>query len=83
MPKTVIVHVANEDPILAEMDDLPSPADSFITITNPRRKDGKPVGYLAGGVRSVMFPWWKISFVEVMVSEAEQREIIGFYREGK
>jgi hypothetical protein len=83
MPKTVLVHIANEDPILAEMEELPNPSDSFITITNPRRKDGKPVPYLAGGVRSVMFPWWRISFLEVMVSEAEQHDIIGFYREGK
>lgn len=83
MAITVILHVAGEDPILAEIDELPEPTDTTITILNPRRKDGKVVPYLANGVRSVVFPWWRVSFVEVMSGESEQREIIGFYRETK
>jgi len=80
---TIILHISNEDPILAEIEALPEATDTTVTILNPRRKDGKAVAYLANGVRSVTFPWWRVSFLEVMSSDSEQREIIGFYRESK
>ena len=44
MAKVVIIHVAGEDPILAEVEDLPKPTDQFMEFTNPRRKDGSAAG---------------------------------------
>jgi hypothetical protein len=78
--KLVLIHVSNEDPILAEMDDLPSPGDNFVVFTNPRRRDGRPVNYVTAGARTFIFPWTRISFIEVMVSEDERREVLEFFR---
>jgi hypothetical protein len=80
MANTVIVHIMNEDPIVAELDDLPAAADTIITLMNPRRRDGKDVQYLSNDVVKVIWPISQISFIEVLPSEGEER-IIGFVRE--
>lgn len=77
---SVIVHVSNEDPVMGEIDALPGPGDSIITLKNPRRKDGKDVSYLEANVSIVLFPIAKVNFVEVVSAEAEE-EIITFVRE--
>ncbi len=46
MAHTVLVHMSNEDPVLAEMDELPGAQDQFITLQNPRRRDGKDLHYI-------------------------------------
>jgi|OpeIllAssembly_1097287.scaffolds.fasta_scaffold164248_3 hypothetical protein len=78
----VIVHMHNEDPILAEMDKLPDPTHMSIMITNPRRRDGKPLPYVTEGAQAFVFPWSRISFIEVMGGEeAEKEEVEEFFRE--
>ena len=83
MSKIVIIHVVGEDPILAEVEDLPKPSDQFIEFTNPRKRDGKPIAYVTMGAKSFMYPWHRLSFVEVMTAEAEREEVIEFFREDR
>lgn len=80
MAKTIILHLTGEDPVLAEIDQEPQPSDLFLRVTNLRRRDGKPVNYLAAGVQAVLFPWSRITFVEIMPSEEERSSVIDFYR---
>jgi len=80
MAHTVIIHILNEDPIVAEVEELPGPTDTSIAFTNPRKRDGKPVYYITEGSTSYIFPWHRISFIEVMAPETEEREIIEFFR---
>ncbi len=80
MPITVLLHVSNEDPVVGEIDDLPSPTDNSITINNPRRRDGKDIPYLEGDVVTVVWPMHRINFIEVMPT-AEEERLIGFVRE--
>ena len=80
MPYTIVVHISNEDPILANVDELPAAADSIITLHNPRRRDGKDIHYLQADVLSVIWPINQISFIEVLPGEGEEK-IIGFVRE--
>ena len=76
----VLVHVKNEDPILAEMDDMPSTTDTLIVLRNPRRRDGKDIHYLDPSVQTVIYPYDRINFVELLPGE-EEEEIISPYRE--
>jgi hypothetical protein len=80
MTNTVIVHLSNEDPIVGEVDELPAASDTVITLSSPRRRDGKDVQYLSGDIIKVIWPLNQISFIEVLPSEGEER-IIGFVRE--
>ena len=77
---TILIHISNEDPVLGEIDNLPSPADITITVKNPRRKDGKDLPYLDANVSKVIWPFSRINFVELMPS-SEEEEIISFIRE--
>ena len=77
----VIIHLHNEDPILAEMDKLPDPTHTSIMITNPRRRDGKALNYVTEGARAFVFPWSRISFIEVMGGEEEEKQVEEFFRE--
>jgi len=80
MPHNIIVHIAGEEPILGEMDELPSPSDFMVMIHNPRRLDGKDLHYLAENVVTVYWPVTRINFLEV-VPTREEETIIGFVRE--
>ena len=80
MPKTVILHLTGEDPLLADLDNDPEPGDQFIRVTNMRKRDGKPVSYLAAGVQAVIFPWHRITFVEMMPSDEERSSVVDFFR---
>jgi hypothetical protein len=78
--KTVILHIAGEDPVLADLEQEPQPTDLFVRVTNMRKRDGKDVPYLAPGVQSVIFPWHRITFIEVMPSAEERDSVIDFFR---
>jgi hypothetical protein len=80
MPHTVILHIANESAILGEVEELPKPTDFLITVHNPRQKDGKDIHYLEHNVVEVIWPLYRISFIEILAGE-EEDQIIGFVRE--
>jgi len=80
MPIQVILHISNEEPIVGDIEELPQPGDTVLIINNPRKRDGKDVPYLSVDVTTVMWPWSKVNFLEIMPAEAEE-EIVGFVRE--
>jgi len=77
---TILVHILNEDAILAEIDQLPASNDTLITIKNPRRRDGKDVLFIDANVVTVIFPFTRINFIEVIPS-GEGEEITKHFRE--
>jgi hypothetical protein len=77
---TLLVHILNDDPVLGEVDVLPTPGDTLILLKNPRRRDGKDLHYLDANVTSVYWPISRLVFIEVMPT-GEEEEIIGFVRE--
>lgn len=80
MPVTIVLHIRDESPIIAEVDELPETSDQLIVVNNPRRRDGKDLHYLDNNVVTVMWPLDRINFIEVLPSMDEER-IIGFVRE--
>jgi hypothetical protein len=81
MAHTVIVHISNADPFVAEIDEIPKPRDNFLQCSNPRARDGKTLHYVDEDAMSLIFPWHRISFVEIMPSEADREEVEAFFRE--
>jgi hypothetical protein len=80
MPHTVLLHLASEDPVQAEIDELPKPTDTLLILHNPRRRDGKDLHYLQSNVVTVIWPLERVNFIEVLPG-AEEERIIGFVRE--
>ena len=81
MAQRVIVHLADEDPIVAEMERFPEPGDTYIRVVDPRREDGKPIHYLQEGSSAVLFPMHRISSIEILTEAAAREEEITFFRE--
>jgi len=80
MSTTVIVHIRNAEPMLAEIEDVPQPADTIIKLSNPRQRDGKDLIFLDHNVVTVYWPWAEISFIEVLPGETAE-EVVSFIRE--
>lgn len=76
----VLVHIANEDPVLGEVENLPGPADTNILVKNPRKRDGKDLHYLLANVTQMILPINRLTFIEIMPGE-EDEDLIGFVRE--
>lgn len=72
---SVIIHLQNEDPVVGEIDQLPGVSDLLVTVKNPRRRDGKDLTYLDTSVTTVIWPISRISFIEVMPGEGEEKII--------
>lgn len=80
MPFTIVIHLINEEAVIGEVDEAPAPTDNLITVTNPRRVDGKDLHYLTENVSTVIWPLHRLNFIELLPSK-EEEEIIGFVRE--
>jgi hypothetical protein len=84
MAVRVIIHVLNEETIIADLEELPDPKDNCVVVRNPRRRDGKPLPLLADGVDTVIYPWTRISYIEVLDQAASATggdSIVSFFRE--
>lgn len=77
---SVIVHMINEDPVICELEEMPDGTSLFLTLHSPRRRDGKDLHYLDDDVTSMIVPWHRINFIQIMPS-VETEEVIGFVRE--
>ncbi|HNS62908.1 MAG TPA: hypothetical protein PLS77_00205 [Anaerolineaceae bacterium] len=78
--QSILVHIANEEPILGEVDQLPGTTDTIIILKNPRKRDGKDLHYLEPEITTIILPIARASFIEVMTTR-EEDEIITFVRE--
>jgi len=82
MAYSLVVHLMNEDPILAETERLPEPGDVSLALSSPRRRDGARPHYLTQGVTEIVLPMHRVSFIEVIPEEKEKEgEEVVFYRE--
>ncbi|HZD09788.1 MAG TPA: hypothetical protein VE553_00450 [Candidatus Binatia bacterium] len=80
MTITVIVHIANEEPVVCEVEKLPEAQDQVMLLSNPRMRDGKELKFLEEDVSRIIVPWHRINYVQVLPS-AEIEDVIGFVRD--
>jgi len=80
MPYRIQVHLSGDDPVVIDVDNLPEPTDTFIMGMNPQRRDGKDVPYILREVNQVIFPMWRVNFIQILPSEHAD-EIPTFIRE--
>ena len=80
MASTVVVHIRNAEPMIAEIDEMPETTDTLIKLSNPRQKDGKDLIFLEHNVVVVYWPWAEISFLEILPGETAE-EVVSFIRE--
>ena len=80
MAYSIVLHIQGEEAVVGEVEELPSADALTITVTNPRKMDGKDLPYLSENVVTVIWPMFRLNFIEVLPTK-EEEEIIGFVRE--
>lgn len=80
MSISILLHVSGEDPIVGEIDDMPTTTDTSIIVNNPRRRDDKDLSYLHETVTTVIWPLHRVNFIEILPTK-EEEDLIGFVRE--
>lgn len=73
MATHLFVHFVNDDPIVVEVDEMPNPTDTYIVGTNPELRDGKTPHYIAANVTTILIPWHRVSFVEILPTGEEEQ----------
>jgi hypothetical protein len=71
---TLLLHIANQEPIKVDVEDMPQPTDIMILGRNPRDRKDKEVNWLDEGVTTVMVPWSRINMIQVLPSGDAEAE---------
>jgi hypothetical protein len=66
MIKNAIVHVLNEQPLMADLFEMPKPLDQGLLCTNLRTMDGKRPVFIDRVDAVFFFPYLHIRFVEIV-----------------
>ena len=65
MIRNVCIHVANEQPLLADLFDVPTAADAGLLCTNLRMMDGKRPVFIDSIEATFFFPYHVVRFIEI------------------
>jgi hypothetical protein len=78
---TIIVHISNAEPVKLDVEELPKSTDTCIVGKNPRLRSEKEVDWVDEGVTTVVFPWHRVNYVQVMTSGEEELDFPLLYRD--
>ena len=70
MIRNVIVHITNEQPLLADLYAMPTPTDVSMICTNMRMLDGKKPIFIDHASSVFVFPYLNIRFIEILAGAA-------------
>jgi hypothetical protein len=68
--RNTVLHIANEQPLLADLYDMPTTADVSLVCTNVRMLDGKKPIFIDRSDSVFVFPYVTIRFIEIMAAAA-------------
>ena len=77
MIRNVVIHVSNEQPLLADLYDVPSAADVGLVCTNVRMMDGKRPIFIDHSDSTFFFPNLHIRFLEIPAVEMSRHQAEG------
>jgi hypothetical protein len=77
---TLLVHIANSEPVKVDVEELPTPKDIMIIGRNPRDRKDREVEWLDEGVTTVMLPWSRINLIQVMPDPSSEAEFPQLWR---
>lgn len=68
MIRNAVIHIANEQPLLADLYEMPTAADVSLVCTNIRMLDGKKPIFVDHSGSVFVFPYATIRFLEIMAA---------------
>ena len=84
MIRNAVIHITNEQPLIADLYEMPAASDVSLVCTNLRMLDGKKPIFIDHTSSVFVFPYLNIRFVEILAgaatglpdAPAEEREIV-------
>lgn len=71
---SLLLHISNSEPIKVDVEEMPHPQDQVIVGKNPRERSDKELEIFDEGVTTVIFPLWRINYVQVLPSPEDEVE---------
>jgi hypothetical protein len=68
--RNVVIHIANEQPLVADLYDMPTASDVSLVCTNVRMLDGKKPIFIDHQNSVFSFPYGTIRFIEILAGAA-------------
>jgi len=65
MLRNAVLHLHNEQPVLADLFEMPTASDVRLSLTNPPSLDGKRPIFVDDLKSVFVFPYHRISFLEI------------------
>ncbi|HUQ78808.1 MAG TPA: hypothetical protein VM427_08080 [Patescibacteria group bacterium] len=65
MIRNAVIHISNEQPLLADLYELPTASDASLVCTNIRMLDGKKPIFIDDATSVFVFPYLHIRFIEI------------------
>jgi hypothetical protein len=78
---SILVHIANQEPVKLDVEELPKPTDNCIIGKNPRDRSDRELAQIDEGVTTVIYPWHRISYIQVLPSGEDNIEFPLLYRD--
>ena len=75
MIRNVCIHVSNEQPLIADLFDLPQASDAGLVCTNVRSLDGKRPVFIDSITATFFFPYHIIRFLEIPEGAVDLRRL--------
>jgi hypothetical protein len=75
MIRDVVIHLLNEQPVLADLYEMPKALDQGLLCTNLRTMDGKRPVFVAKSDAIFFFPYLHVRFVEVLTAVTGMPEL--------
>jgi len=64
--RNAVLHIMNEQPMLADLFEMPTPGDVILRCTNLRTMNGKRPVFVDDSMSVFFFPYLHLRFVELM-----------------
>ena len=75
MIRNVVIHITNEQPLLADLYETPNAIDQGLLCTNIRTMDGKKPIFIDHSESTFFFPYLHIRFLEIMATSTGVPEL--------
>jgi hypothetical protein len=71
---TLLVHISNSDPVKLDVEELPNLTELAVMGSNPRDRKDKEVPWLDEGVTTIIIPWSRINYIQILPDTEAKEE---------
>jgi hypothetical protein len=78
---TLQIHIANDEPIKLDVEAMPDLSEIAIIGSNPRDRQERELRWVDDGVNTIIIPWSRINYIQVLPDPDAQAQFPLPYRE--